>query len=75
MCCGKDEAELRRRAAATGRDLSALRADAIAGSPSEVVDRIGQFAETGASTIYLQVLDLDDLDHLELLANEVLPQV
>jgi len=75
VCCGKDDAELRRRAAATGRDLAALRADAIAGSPAEVVDRIGQFGEAGAAAIYLQVLDLDDLGHLELLAAEVLPQV
>ena len=39
------------------------------------MDRIGQFAEHGASRIYLQILDLHDLDHLELLASEVLPQV
>jgi F420-dependent oxidoreductase-like protein len=75
VCCGKDDAELRRRAAAIGRDLATLRADGIAGTPSEVVDKIGQYAEVGASTVYLQVLDLTDLDQLELIAAEVLPQV
>jgi F420-dependent oxidoreductase-like protein len=75
VCCGKDDADLRRRAAAIGRDPDRLRAGAIAGSPAEVVDRIGQYAEAGASTVYLQVLDLGDLGHLELLAAEVLPQV
>jgi alkanesulfonate monooxygenase SsuD/methylene tetrahydromethanopterin reductase-like flavin-dependent oxidoreductase (luciferase family) len=75
VCCGKDEATLSRRAAAIGRDLAELRADGVAGSPAEVVDKIGAFAEAGAQTFYLQVLDLDDLDHLADIAGEVLPQV
>jgi F420-dependent oxidoreductase-like protein len=75
VCCGKDEATLSRRAAAIGRDLAELRADGVAGSPAEIVDKIGTFAEAGAQTFYLQVLDLDDLDHLADIAGEVLPQV
>jgi F420-dependent oxidoreductase-like protein len=75
VCCGKDEAELRRRAAAIGRELSDLRDNGVAGTPSEVVDKIGEFADAGATTLYLQVLDLDDLGHLELIAAEVLRQV
>ena len=75
VCCGKDEATLSRRAAAIGRDLADLRVDGVAGSPAEVVDKIGAFAEAGAQTFYLQVLDLDDLDHLADIAGEVLPQV
>jgi hypothetical protein len=39
------------------------------------VDRLGGFAELGATRFYLQVLDLHDLDHLELIASEVMPQV
>jgi len=74
-CCGRDEAELSRRAAAIGRDVADLRASGLAGAPDEIVDRIGQFAELGASRMYLQILDLHDLDHLELLATEVMPQV
>ncbi len=74
-CCGRDEAELGRRAAVIGRDVAELRADGLASSPAEIVDRIGQFAGHGASRIYLQILDTRDLDHLELLASEVLPQV
>jgi F420-dependent oxidoreductase-like protein len=73
--CGRDEAELARRAEATGYPLAELRASQLAGSPAEIVDRIGQFAEHGASRLYLQILDLHDLDHLELLASEVMPQV
>jgi F420-dependent oxidoreductase-like protein len=75
VCCGRDEAELARRAAAIGWDLATQRADGLVGTPDEVVDRIGTFAELGATRMYLQVLDLHDLDHLELIASEVMPQV
>jgi len=75
VCCGRDEAELARRAQATGQQLADLRQTGLAGSPAEIVDKLGQFADAGASRAYLQVLDLDDLGHLELLASEVMPQV
>ncbi len=48
---------------------------AWSGTPSEIVDKIGAYAEAGATTVYLQILDLADLDHLDLLASQVLPQV
>jgi alkanesulfonate monooxygenase len=75
VCCGKDEQELRRRAAAIGRELPELRQNGLVGTPSEVVDKIGAFGDAGATTMYLQVLDLDDLAHLELIAAEVAPQM
>ena len=75
ICCGSDETELERRAAAIGRPVADLRANALAGTPSEVVDMIGRYAELGSQRVYLQVLDLHDLDHLELLAAEVMPHV
>ncbi len=75
VCCGRDAAELERRADAIGRPLDQLRAHGVAGTPAEVTDRIGQYGEIGADGVYLQVLDLDDIDHLELIAAEVLPQV
>jgi hypothetical protein len=66
---------LRRRAAAIGRDLDDLRHDGLAGSPVEIVDKMGQYSDVGTSRIYLQVLDLHDLDHLELIASEVMSQL
>jgi F420-dependent oxidoreductase-like protein len=69
VCCGATPAELQRRAAAIGRDVDELRASGLAGSPAEIADRLGAFGEIGAQTAYLQVLDLHDLDHLELLAS------
>jgi F420-dependent oxidoreductase-like protein len=75
VCCGRDAAELERRAEAIGQPLAHLREHGVAGPPGEVVDRLGRFGEIGAERVYLQILDLDDLDHLELIAAEVLPQV
>ena len=75
LCCGRDEPEVARRAAAIGREPAELRENGLAGTPAELVDRIGRFAEAGASRLYLQVLDLSDLDHLELVASEVAPQL
>jgi alkanesulfonate monooxygenase SsuD/methylene tetrahydromethanopterin reductase-like flavin-dependent oxidoreductase (luciferase family) len=75
LCCGATEADVRRRADAIGRDVDDLRENDLAGTPAEVVQRIGQFGELGAQRMYLQTLDVDDLDHIELVAAEVAPQV
>lgn len=75
LCAGSDEAEVVRRAGAIGREPDELRSNGLAGTPAEVVERIGQFAEAGAERIYLQVLDLHDLDHLHLVAEEVMPHL
>ncbi|MFF9784362.1 LLM class F420-dependent oxidoreductase [Streptomyces nigrescens] len=74
-CVGKDDAEAARRAAAIGRNVDELKANGLAGSPAEVVDKIGRYAAIGASRIYLQMLDLDDLDHLELISAQVQSQL
>jgi F420-dependent oxidoreductase-like protein len=74
VCCGRTPEELKRRAAAIGRDADELREHGLAGTPEEIAGRIGEFAGLGATRMYLQVLDLADLDHLELLA-ELIPAV
>lgn len=71
---GADEAEYSRRAEAIGRTPASLRADGLGGTTSEVVDRIGQLAADGAECVYLQIMDLSDLDHLEFIASEIVPQ-
>ncbi|CAL9567685.1 MULTISPECIES: LLM class F420-dependent oxidoreductase [unclassified Streptomyces] len=75
VCVGKDDAEVARRAQAIGRDVDELKENGLAGSPAEVVDKIGRYAEVGSSRIYLQVLDLHDLDHLELISSQVQSQL
>ena len=74
VCCGKDEAEFRRRAAAIGQEPAGMREHGLGGTPGEVAAKIAQFADVGAERIYLQVLDLSDLDHLTLIASDVVPQ-
>ncbi|WP_327326597.1 LLM class F420-dependent oxidoreductase [Streptomyces sp. NBC_01210] len=75
VCVGKDDAEVARRAAVIGREADELKANGLAGSPAEVVDKIGRYGAIGSSRIYLQVLDLDDLDHLELISSQVQSQL
>ncbi len=70
-CVGEDNAEVTRRAAAIGRDADELRANGLAGTPSEVLDRLGQWRDAGAERVYLQVLDLADLDHIALMGREL----
>ncbi|MEQ8842779.1 MAG: LLM class F420-dependent oxidoreductase [Acidimicrobiales bacterium] len=75
VCCGTDEAEIARRAAAIGREVPELRENGVAGTPDECVARLREFADAGATRAYLQVLDDTDLDHLELIAAEVAPHL
>ncbi len=75
LCCGRDDDEVTRRAAAIGRQPGELREHGVAGSVAECVDTLGRYAAAGARRMYLQVLDLHDLEHLELVASEVMPQV
>jgi F420-dependent oxidoreductase-like protein len=73
VCCGEDEDSFRRRAAAIGREPDEVRDNGAAGTVDEVVATLAGFVEAGAERLYLQVLDLHDLDHLRLLAAEVAP--
>ncbi|RYV51704.1 LLM class F420-dependent oxidoreductase [Pengzhenrongella frigida] len=75
LCAGADDAEVSRRAARIGRDPAELRASGVAGTPAEIVDTLAELAKAGATRVYLQVLDLHDLDHLDLVAREVAPQL
>lgn len=72
---GHNESEFTRRAAAIGREPAELREHGLAGTASEVVERLGQLQDIGVERVYLQVLDLHDLDHLDFIAREVLPQL
>jgi len=75
VCAGADEADVARRATAIGREPSELRTSGLAGSPDEIAEKIEAYRDLGVERIYLQVLDLADLDHIAFLGAEVLPQV
>ena len=73
LCCGRDGDEVARRARAIGQRAEDLGDGALAGTPADVVAKLGELRAVGADTVYLQVLDLSDLDHVRLVADEVLP--
>lgn len=73
VCCGSDDAEVARRAAAIGREVDELKANGACGTPGEVAEKLARWAEVGAGTAYLQCLDMGDLDHVRLIGAEVVP--
>jgi len=75
LCVGESEIEIERRALRIGREVTELRANGLAGTVDEVVEKIQSFASVGARRMYLQVLDLSDLDQLRLVAEQVVPRV
>ncbi len=75
VCAGRDDAEISRRAAAIGREVDELRSNSPAvGTPAEIVDKMAAYIEAGVQRVYLQVLDMSDLDHVGFFAHEVIPQ-
>jgi F420-dependent oxidoreductase-like protein len=75
VCIGDNDADYERRARASGQDPEAARANAVAGTPAEAVERIREFEKAGAETVYLQYHTLDEPEHLQLIASEVLPHI
>jgi len=76
VCAGRDNAEVSRRADAIRREVDELRSNSpLAGTPNEIVDALGAFADIGVQRVYLQLLDLSDLEHLRLFADEVKRQL
>ncbi|MFI5506673.1 LLM class F420-dependent oxidoreductase [Mycobacterium sp. NPDC051804] len=76
VCAGRDEQQIARRAGAIGRDVDELRSNSpLVGTPAEIADKLGPYLQIGVQRIYLQVLDMSDLDHVDFFAAEVLPQL
>ncbi len=73
ICCGRNDAEVSRRAAAIGREVDELRENGLCGTPDEVIAKLATYGGIGATRVYLQILDLSDLEHLHLIGEAVLP--
>jgi len=69
VACGRDDAEAKRRADAIGQQPP------LFGTPDQVAEQIQRFAAIGARRVFLQILDLSDLDHLDVIASAVAPQL
>lgn len=69
IACGRTAAEARARAENIGGTPP------LFGTPAQIVEQVGKFADIGATRLYLQILDLADLAHLDVIASEVAPQL
>jgi F420-dependent oxidoreductase-like protein len=75
VCCGANDADVARRAANIGREVDELKANGLAGTPAEIADRLHEWGTLGLARVYLQVLDMKDLDQVHLIASDVMPAV
>jgi F420-dependent oxidoreductase-like protein len=74
VACGRTAAEIERRAEAIAQ-RTAPNQMVLALTPGRLVEKLGEYHAVGARRVYLRTFDLEDLDQLELIAEEVLPQV
>jgi F420-dependent oxidoreductase-like protein len=75
VTCGRTGAEARTRMATDGVSDEDLGNGSVAGTPEQVVDGLGAYLDAGATRLFLQMRDLRDLDHIELIAAEVAPRL
>jgi F420-dependent oxidoreductase-like protein len=79
VCCGTSSAEVAQRhkaiVAKGGGDFTGHIDNGATGTPAQVAERLRAFNDVGTSRLYLQLFDLADLDHLRLVAEEVLPHL
>ena len=75
VALGRTDEEAQRRAAPLHVPSALPPEDPVIGSPDALVQRIGEFAAIGATRVHLRVIDMSDLEHVELIASRVLPQV
>jgi alkanesulfonate monooxygenase len=73
LAVGHDEGAARTRAEKLGRALDDIRANDAGGTPTEVIARLRGWAEKGVVRVYLQLMDINDVEQVELVGTEVLP--
>lgn len=72
VACGRTGAEIERRAEAIAGKAAANQV-VLRLTPGQLVEKLGEYHSIGTRRVYLRTFDLEDLDQLELLASEVLP--
>lgn len=75
VACGRTDAEVQKRYALMQQVSALPPEDAIFGSPDKVIEELTAFAKAGATRLHVRLRDLSDLDHLDLLASEVIPHL
>jgi F420-dependent oxidoreductase-like protein len=72
VVCGENDEEVKRRAANIGMMTDEFGEKGLAGKPAQILDAIADYADLGAVRIYLQLLDMGDLDQIRLIGDQVL---
>ncbi len=75
VCLGASDAHVTARAAAIGRDVAELTENGLTGTVDAVATKLAAYADAGTERMYLQILDLADDEHLELIAEQVMPTI
>jgi len=75
ICVGTTAADISRRAAAIGREVDELKTNGLCGTPAEVLEKIKTWETHGAERLYVQMLDLSDLDQIALIGSDILPHL
>lgn len=70
-----DDATYRRRLDAIGADPATFAEVNVAGTPERAVEKLQRLRDLGADRVYLQLVDVRDLEHVELIGTEVLPHL
>lgn len=73
VCAGRTDAEISRRADVIGREIAEMRRHSpLVGTPEQILDQLAPYVDAGVQRVYLQLLDMSDLDHLEHFAATVM---
>lgn len=75
LCIGDTDADIARRAANIGREVEEITENSpLAGTPDAVAEKLSIYVDAGVQRVYVQLLDIRDLNHLEFFASTVIPQ-
>lgn len=72
VVCGENNQEIERRCGNIAMASDGFGEKGLAGTPAQLLDTIATYGELGSTRVYLQVLDMDDLDQIRLIGDEVL---
>jgi F420-dependent oxidoreductase-like protein len=75
IVCADSNAELERRAKAVGREVEDLRINGLFGSAKEIAEQLKGYREAGATRVYVQILDLSDLEHIAQIGEQLISNV
>ncbi len=74
-CVGSNSHVLERRLATIGRSPDESAENVLVGTGTQVLERLREYERAGIERVYLQVFDIDDLDHIAEIGETVLQRL